>query len=163
MFFFLPLLITPFSFSVAFRWLTLVIGCLCSKHRPSHLFLFHHFLSNASHSFPPQAPEADIKHEAASPDNHSPSSSPSKLFASFKITILSFHCNITAHLNKCCCLGASSSGSQHLSTDPGRWGHRPLILGPSLTIKLVTEFRMINQIIIIYLYRVNQTIAFKMT
>jgi len=46
--------------------------------------------SYAFPSFPPQAPEADIKGEAASPDNCGPYSSPSQLSTSFKITIFSF-------------------------------------------------------------------------
>ncbi len=72
--------------------------------------------------FPSQAPEANIKREAAFADNCGPCSYPSQLSTSFKITIFSFHCNITAHPIKSCCLGATSSGSQHPNTDPGRCG-----------------------------------------
>lgn len=107
--FFFPLLITPFSFSVASSSRRRHYREAASAHNTS--LFFPPFFSYAS-LFSPSSPRGRYYAWRC------PCSSSSQLTTSFKIPVFSFHCNFTTHPTKCCCLGATSSGSQHPSTDP---------------------------------------------
>ncbi len=68
---------------------------------------------------------ARSKREVASADNRGSSSSSSLLVSALKIALFFIYSNTSAHPSKWCRIGASTSGSQHPSTDSsrnlGRW------------------------------------------